>query len=418
VISTRGAHDVAERAAREHYGKLLAYLASRCGDVHAAEDALADAFAAAIECWPASGVPRAPAAWLLVAARNRLFDDGRKRQRTERVRERLSAAGRTAERELERDGVLEDERLAMLFTCAHPAIAADVRAPLMMQVVLGLDAARIASAFLIRPEAMSQRLVRAKRKIADAGIPLRVPDVADMPARLDAVLAAIYAAFADAWHDPAASDPRTRGLAAETLWLGRMVVEACPEEPEAMGLLALMLHADARKDARRDAAGAYVPLDEQDVARWNAAQIDEAEALLRRAAGARRIGRFQLEAAIQSAHTARRRRGSADWRAIVALYDELLRVTASPVVALNRAVAIGRAFGPPRGLGALAAIAADPRLENYQPYWAARADLMLRAGKDLEARTAFERALGLTNDPAVRAYLGARLDAVARARAL
>jgi len=161
-----------------------------------------------------------------------------------------------------------------------------------------------------------------------------------------------------------------------------------------------------------------VPLDEQDVARWNAAQIDEAEALLRRAAGARRIGRFQLEAAIQSAHTARRRRGSADCRAIVALYDELLRVTASPVVALNRAVAIGRAFGPPRGLGALAAIAADPRLENYQPYWAARADLMLRAGKDLEARTAFERALGLTNDPAVRAYLGARLDAVARARAL
>jgi RNA polymerase sigma-70 factor (ECF subfamily) len=395
----------------------LAYLASRCGDVHAAEDALADAFAAALERWPAGGVPRAPAAWLLVAARNRLFDDARKRRRTGIVEERLAAAGRAAERELDRGGELEDERLAMLFACAHPALAAGVHAPLMLQVVLGLDAARIASAFLIRPEAMAQRLVRAKRKIAGAHIPLRVPDAAELPGRLDAVLAAIYAAFAEAWNDPAASDPRTRGLGAETLWLGRMVVEACPEEPEAMGLLALMLHADARKEARRDAAGAYVPLDEHDVERWNVGAIDEAELLLRRAARARRIGRFQLEAAIQSAHTARRRRGSADWRAIVALYDELLRLTASPVVALNRAVAIGRAFGATRGLAALGAIAHDERLQDYQPYWAARADLMLRAGRAGEARSAFERALGLTSDPAVRSYLGSRLRSAAEAAA-
>jgi RNA polymerase sigma-70 factor (ECF subfamily) len=416
VIAARSAHDVAERAAREHYGRLLAYLAARCGDVHAAEDALSDAFAAALERWPADGVPRAPAAWLLVAARNRLYDHVRRLQRTERLQTRLAAAGHDAERDVERGGDIADERLALMFACAHPALGRDVRAPLMLQVVLGLDAARIASAFLVRPEAMSQRLVRAKRKIADAGIPLRVPEANELPERLDAVLAAIYAAFAEAWDDPAGADPRTRGLAAEALWLGRMVVEACPDEPEALGLLALMLHADARKDARRNASGAYVPLGEQDVARWDAGEIAEAEALLERASRARRIGRFQLEAAIQSAHAAGRRRRAPDWRSIVVLYDELLRLTASPVVALNRAVAIGWAYGASRGLGALAAIAADPRLEQYQPYWAARADLLSRAGDAPAARAAYSRAIGLTVEPAVRDYLTRRMESVTRAK--
>jgi RNA polymerase sigma-70 factor (ECF subfamily) len=411
VTAARSAHDVAEHAAREHYGRLLAYLAARCGDVHVAEDALSDAFASALARWPVDGVPRSPAAWLLVAARHRLFDDARKRQRSEKLNERLAAASREAERDVEAGDELGDERLALMFACAHPAIAREVRAPLVLQCILGLDAARIASAFLVRPETMSQRLVRAKRKIAAAGIPLRVPERDELPQRLDAVLAAIYAAFAEAWEDPAGSDRRARGLTGEALWLGRMVVAACPDEPEALGLLALMLHADARRAARRDADGAYVPLDAQDVARWDAAAIDEAETLLARAARARRLGRFQLEAAIQSAHTAGRRRSS-DWRAIVVLYDELLRITASPVVALNRAVAIGRAYGAQRGLSALRAIAADPRLDEYQPYWAARADLLARAGDAAAARAAFERALGLTIDPAIRDYLVERMRAL------
>ena len=265
-----------------------------------------------------------------------------------------------------------------------------------------------ASAFLVRPEAMSQRLVRAKRKIAAAGIPLRVPEATELPERLDAVLSAIYTAFGEAWDDPAGSDPRNSGLAGEALRLGHLVVAACPAEPEALGLLALMLHADARKNARRGTGGAFVPLHEQDVSRWDAEAIGEAESLLERAFAARRIGRFQLEAAIQSAHAVRRKRGAPDWSAIVVLYDELLRLTGSPVVALNRAVAIGQAFGAARGLGALTAIAAEPKLENYQPFWVARADLLARAGNPGAARAAYQRALGLTIDPAVRDYLRSR----------
>jgi RNA polymerase sigma-70 factor (ECF subfamily) len=409
LTGARSARDVAEHAARENYGKLLAYLAARCGDVYAAEDALSDAFATALERWPADGIPRSPAAWLLVAARHRLYDSLRRRQRAERLQERLSEAARDAERDVERDE-LEDDRLALMFACAHPAIAREVRAPLMLQAVLGLDAARIASAFLIKAETMSQRLVRAKRKIADAGIPLRVPEASELPERMDAVLAAIYAAFAEAWDDPAGSDPRTRDLAAEAIWLGRMVVEACPEQPEALGLLALMLHAEARRRARRDADGAFVPLDDQDTSRWDANAIAEAERLIERAAALRSVGRFQLEAAIQSAHAARVRCGAADWNAIVLLYDDLLRLTASPVVALNRAVAVGRARGPAFGLAALEAVD-DERLRNYQPYWAARADLAARAGDADAARAAYERAMGLTVDPALRRYLGMRMEA-------
>ncbi len=411
MIATRGAHEVAERAAREHYGKLIAYLAARCGDVHAAEDALADAFATALERWPADGVPRSPAAWLLVAARNRLYDRARRLQRAERLQERLAEAARAAESDVERDGDLGDERLALMFAAAHPALAPDVRAPLMLQAVLGLDAARIASAFLVRPETMSQRLVRAKRKIVAVNIPLRVPEIEDFPERLDAVLSAIYAAFAEAWNDPAGADPRTRGLAGEAIWLGRLVVAACPREPEALGLLALMLHADARRDARRDPMGAYTPLDRQDVARWRADEIAEAEALLSSAARAGRPGRFQIEAAIQSAHAARHRGGATDWSAIATLYEGLLRMTGSPVVALNRAVAIGHAAGAAHGLIALDGIASDARLATYQPYWAARADLLQQTGDAAGARAAYERAIGLSVDPAVREYLGARMRA-------
>ena len=408
MIDAPAAYDAAERAARESYGKLLAYLAKRCG-VDAAEDVLADAFATALERWPHDGVPRVPEAWLLVAARRRLIDRARYERRAGKLHEQLVAATREATQALESSDELADERLDMMFACAHPALPANVRAPLVLQTVLGLDAARIASAFLVAPAAMSQRLVRAKAKIAASGIPLRVPPAEELAQRLDTVLAAIYAAFAEGWDDVDGAGSRTRGLAVEAIWLGRVAAHLCPGEPETLGLLALMLYAHARREARRDASGAYVPLDEQEVSRWDARAIDEAETLLAQAVALRRIGRFQLEAAIQSAHVVRRRGGSADWPAIVALYDDLLRRTGSPVVAVNRAVALGRARDAGAGLAALDAIANDPRLQTYQPYWAARADLLARAGRRDEARAAYERALGLTVDPAVRRYLADRM---------
>jgi RNA polymerase sigma-70 factor (ECF subfamily) len=403
------AHDVAERAARESYGKLVAYLAKRCGDVYAAEDALSDAFATALERWPRDGVPRVPQAWLLTAARRRIIDAARRTQFTSRHSERLVEAARDAQRAFESADELVDERLGLMFACAHPSIATEVRAPLMLQTVLGLDAGRIASALLVSPATMSQRLVRAKRKIAGAAIPLRVPNPDELPERLDAVMAAVYAAFAEGWGDPAGIDEATRGLVIEAIWLGRLLTSVSPEEPEVLGLLALMLHADARRLARRDAFGEYVPLDEQDPSRWDGAAIDEAETLLARAARAGRHGRFQLEAAIQSAHAVRRLGRKVDWGAVVVLYDTLLWLTASPVVALNRAVAVGRLRGPEAGL---AALGADPRLATYQPYWAARAELAGAGDRD-GARRAYERAIGLTVDPAARRYLTRRAETLA-----
>jgi RNA polymerase sigma-70 factor (ECF subfamily) len=412
VNGRAAAYAAAERAARESYGKLLAYLAARSGNVDAAADALADAFAVALERWPVDGVPRTPDAWLLVAARHRLFDGHRRGTRAERLHDALAAAARDAQHAFERVGEIDDERLGCMFACTHDAVAPEMHAPLMLQLVLGLDAARIASAFLVAPAAMGQRLVRAKRKIAAARIPLRIPGADELPARLDGVLSAIYAAFSAGWSDPAGVDPRMRGLAGEALWLGRLVCDLVPDEAEALGLLALMLHGDARRAARRGAAGAYIPLAEQDPARWNAAQIDEAESLLRRAGRVRRPGRFQLEAAIQSAHAERRFGREPAWDAIVLLYDALHALTGSPVVALNRAVALGYLRGPRAGIAALAALTVRGALHEYQPYWAARAELLARAGEHTQARAAYERAIGLCADPAVRNYLLERADEV------
>jgi len=406
-------HGVAERAARESYGKLLAYLVARCGDVAAAEDALADAFASALERWPVDGIPRSPQAWLLTAARRRFLDHVRREERTQRLHERLTPAAHDAQRAIDTAEDIGDERLALMFACANPAIAAEMRAPLMLQAILGLDAARIASAFLIAPATMSQRLVRAKHKIGVARIPLRVPSREDLPERLDAVLTAIYTAFSGAWDDPAGSDPRTRGLASEALWLGRVVVDACPGEPEPLGLLALMLYAHSRRATRRDESGAFVPLDEQDPSHWDEQAIDEAEVLLKRALEWRRVGRFQLEAAIQSAHAARRERRTPDWTAIVALYDDLLRVTGSPVVALNRAAALAFERGPQAGLDALVDVEADVRMLSYQPYWATRADLLAKTGDAHSAQAAYARAIGLTVDPSIRKYLASKSGATA-----
>ena len=398
-----------ERAARESYGKLLAYLASRCG-LDAAEDALADAFTAALERWPIDGVPRQPEAWLSVVARNRALDAIRRRRSETLALERVAHVARIAQTAYESTLEPEDERIGMLFACAHPAIAQEIRAPLMLQVVLGFDAVRIASAFLVAPATMSQRLVRAKRKIVGAGIPLAVPSTEEFPARLDAVLAAIYVTFGQGWDDPSETDPDTRGLAREAIWLGRLVHRACPNQPEISGLVALMLHAHARRDARRGPGGAFIPLDAQDPQRWDHALIDEAETLLADAAGAKNVGRFQLEAAIQSAHAVRRFARTPDYAAIVLFYDALLALTGSPVVGLNRAVALAAYRGPAAGIDALEMFAADTRMVNYQPYWAARADMLARCGQAEAARVAFERAIGLTIDPAVRAYLSSRQE--------
>src|SRR5215472_12872362 len=280
--SDQPARVAAEAVARRSYGKLVAYLAARTRDVAGAEDALSDAFAAALADWPAHGVPDSPEAWLMTAARRKLIDAARRRRTGDEAEGHLQLIADEL-RELEQaDRTIPDDRLALMFACAHPAIDPAIRAPLILQTLLGFDAATIASAFLVSPAAMRQRLVRAKSKIREAGIPFQVPERADLASRLDAVLAAIYAAFAEGWSDPAGTETRRRNLAEEGIWLGRLVASLMPEEPEALGLLALMLHAEARRAARRNAAGDYVPLAEQDPASWDARLIEEAEALLTR----------------------------------------------------------------------------------------------------------------------------------------
>jgi RNA polymerase sigma-70 factor, ECF subfamily len=406
-------HRAVERTARQSYGKLLAFLAARTRDLAAAEDALADAFASALAVWPAQGVPRSPEAWLLAAARRRAIDAGRRRRVRDSAVEPLLLLAEELCQASEQAAAIPDDRLRLMFACAHPAVDAGVRAPLILQTVLGFDAGAIASAFLTAPAAMGQRLVRAKRKIRDAGIPFRVPERDELGERLDAVLDAIYAAFAEGWTDPAGTLARRRDLAEEAIWLGRLVVALLPQEPEAAGLLALMLHAEARRPARRDAEGGYVPLAEQDPRRWRGELIDEGEALLLGASAEGRVGRFQLEAAVQSAHAARRHTGRTDWAAILGLYDALLTLTGSPVVAINRAVALGELLGAEAGIAALDALARDPRLAEYQPYWAARAGLLARAAEAAAADAAYERAIGLEPDPAVRRFLAERRAALA-----
>ena len=397
-----GAAEAAEAVARRGYGKLVAFLAARTGDVAAAEDALADAFAAALADWPAAGIPHCPEAWLMAVARRRVIDTAR-RQRTrgeaaDHLRLLAEELGETMD-----NAPIPDHRLALIFACAHPAIDPVIRAPLVLQTILGLDAAAIASAFLVSPATMGQRLVRAKAKIRQAGIPLRIPERPELPERLDSVLAAIYAAFAGGW-----LDATRRDLAEEALWLGRLVVALLPEEPEALGLLALMLHAEARHPARRDAEHSYIPLAEQDTSLWDSSMIEEAEALLLRASALGMLGRYQLEAAVQSAHAARRLTGRTDWAAIEHLYQALSAITDSPVVAINRAIAIAETRGAEAGFAYLEALATDKRLEHYQPYWAARADLLAQLDEAVEADRAYLRAIGLEADPAVRAFLSRR----------
>jgi predicted RNA polymerase sigma factor len=407
------ARSTADAVARRSYGKLVAFLAARTRDVAAAEDALADAFTAALADWPANGCPSSPEAWLLTVARRRMIDGARRRRSGEIANAQLQVLADGLDAAAEHVEI-PDHRLALMFACAHPAIDAGIRAPLMLQVVLGLDAAMIASAFLTSPAAMGKRLVRAKNKIREAGIPFRIPERDELTVRLDAVLDAIYAAYAEGWTDPGGTDVTRRDITEEALFLARLVSELLPEEPEALGLLALMLHAEARRRARRNDHGEYVPLTEQDPRLWDARMIEEAEELLRRAAALRSIGRYQLEGALQSAHVDRRRTGRANWTAVVQLYDALTALTGSPVVAINRALALAELEGAGAALEAMRAHDTDARLTEYQPYWAARAQLLAKTGAYSEAHYAYEIAIGLERDPAVRRFLQQRQAALGR----
>ena len=411
-IRETAARRAAEDAARRSYGKLLACLAAQTRDLTQAEDALAEAFAAALGAWPGTGVPASPEAWLLTAARRRFLDAARRGRTRIQAAPHLNAMIEELATEQAAERPIPDERLRLIFACAHPAVDPAARAPLILQTVLGLDAAAIASAFLVSPAAMSQRLVRAKTKIRDAGVPFSEPDLESAPERLQAVLEAVYAVFTQGWSDPTGADPKSRGLVDEALFLGRLLAELLPAEPEPKGLLALMLYAHARRGARRDDAGRFTPLDTQDPARWDGPMIEEAEGLMLAALPLGRIGRFQIEAAIQSAHVHRRLGAATDWGAIVQLYDSLLALTGSVVAALNRALALSRRDGAEAGLAALDALAGDARLDDYQPYWAARADICDRAGHAPQAEAAYLRAIGLETDPAVRVALQDRLAAM------
>lgn len=406
------AYDVVERAARESYGRLLAFLSARSRDIAAAEDALADAFGAALANWPHSGVPSNPEAWLLTAARRKLVDASRRRQVREQSMPALLLAAEEAETRVMEPSGLADERLKLLFICAHPLIDATIRTPLMLQTVLGVDAAHIASVFCVSPAAMARRLTRAKTRIREAGIPFDPPGSDDLVPRLDAVLEAIYAAYGAGWDAVAGGTSSLRGLAAEAIYLARLIVALLPDEPEARGLLALMLHCEARQAARRNERGAYVPLAEQDCASWSRPLATEAEQQLAAASRSGRLGRFQLEAAIQSVHAQRAIDGFADWDAVALLYEGLVTITPTLGALVGRAAAIAEARGAEAGLALLWELP-KTTAAAYQPYWALKAHLLAKLGAIPDALEAYDRAIGLSDDPAMRGFLIGRAEELA-----
>jgi RNA polymerase sigma-70 factor (ECF subfamily) len=390
--------------------RVLATLIRLLGDFDLAEEALHDAFAAAVERWPRDGVPANPRAWLVSAGRFRAIDGMRRRARFDasvaKLAERLAVeASDPAERE---DPEVEDDRLRLIFTCCHPALPPDGRLALTLREVCGLTTEEIARAFLTTPPTLAQRIVRAKAKIRGARIPYEVPSRAELPARLDTVLHVVYLVFNEAYSATAGASLTRPDLSGEAIRLGRLLLELLPE-PEVMGLLALMLLHESRRAARTSPAGELVLLGDQDRARWNRDQIAEGAALVERALASRRFGPYTLQAAIAAVHARAADAAATDWAQIVALYDVLARAEPSPVVELNRAVAVAMRDGPAAGLALIDAILERGDLVGYHLAHSARADLCRRLGRTAEARAAYERALALTRQEPERRFLERRL---------
>jgi len=408
------ATQVVESVYRADWGKVVAALIGLAGDFDLAEECAQEAFAAALEQWGVSGIPDFPTAWVIRTARNKAIDRIRRKVLyAEKLHSYMaSEMFRPAEEPAYDTDEIPDERLRLIFTCCHPALALEAQVALTLRTLCGLQTEEIARAFLVPPTTMAQRLVRAKRKIRDAGIPYNVPDIHDMPERLDAVLTTIYLVFNEGYAATSGGALVRTDLCAEAIRLGNVVrTLMAPSPPEVTGLLALMMLHDARRDARLDASGSLVVLEQQDRGKWNRGQIDQALRLIVEAMGIE-PGPYVLQAAIAAQHCATARAEDTDWRQILWLYDRLERVQPSPVVSLNRAVAVAMVEGPAAGLAAIAALPEAGDLEDYHLLHAARADLLRRAGARTEAAGAYRRALALVTNDCERRYLERRLEEV------